>query len=141
MMADVVEDNAIRTGRRSEGLFFSSMSFIAKALSGAGTFLAGQLLALAEFPEHANPATLDPAIPAHLAYLYVPTLLLFYAIGIVALSRYRISKEQHEDNVRRLREGVDSASAPVSGDLPGVEIAAREELVDLGVPAVPRAAE
>jgi GPH family glycoside/pentoside/hexuronide:cation symporter len=141
MMADVVEDSAIRTGRRSEGLFFSSMSFIAKALSGAGAFLAGQLLAVAAFPEHANPATLDPAIPNDLALIYIPTILLFYAIGIVALSRYRISKDQHEDNVRRLKEGVDAASAPVSGDLPGVEIAAREELVDMGVPAVPRPAE
>jgi Na+/melibiose symporter-like transporter len=141
MMADVVEDSAIRTGRRSEGLFFSSMSFIAKALSGAGAFLAGQLLALADFPERANPATLNPAIPNDLALFYIPTLLLFYGIGIVALSRYRISKEQHEDNVRRLREGVDTASAPVFDDLPAVEIAAREAAVDVGVPAVPRPAE
>src|SRR5262249_16790181 len=43
MIADVVEDNAVRTGRRSEGLFFAGMSFIAKILQGAGVVLAGLL--------------------------------------------------------------------------------------------------
>src|SRR5258706_1815957 len=51
MIADVVEDNAVRTGRRSEGLFFSGMSFIAKILQGAGIVLAGL------FPSGLHPET------------------------------------------------------------------------------------
>ena len=104
MMADVVEDSAVRTGRRSEGLFFASIAFINKLLSGAGTFLAGLLLQLANFPEHANPLTLDPSVPRHLALLYLPAVVGFYGFGIVVLSRYRISKAQHEENVRLLSE-------------------------------------
>ncbi|HEY1707070.1 MAG TPA: MFS transporter [Rhizomicrobium sp.] len=131
MMADVVEDSALKTGRRSEGLFFSSMSFISKALSGAGTFLAGQLLGLVHFPEHANPATLDPAVPHNLALLYVPALVLFYGTGIVVLSRYRISKTQHEENVRRLNEALVTASP----DTPAVELAARNVTDNVIIPA------
>ena len=105
MMADVVDASAVQTGRRSEGLIFASVAFINKLISGAGTFLAGIFLQLAQFPEHANPATLDPLIPRHLAMYYLPGILLFYGIGIFVLSRYRISKEQHEENVRLLTEG------------------------------------
>jgi GPH family glycoside/pentoside/hexuronide:cation symporter len=38
MIADVVEDSELKTGRRSEGLFFSAASLIAKAVSGVGIF-------------------------------------------------------------------------------------------------------
>jgi Na+/melibiose symporter-like transporter len=141
MMADVVDDSALRTGRRSEGLFFASMGFIAKMLSGAGTFLAGQLLSFAQFPDHANPATIDPAVVRHLAELYLPCLVGFYAVGIVLLSRYRISREQHEDNVRRLNEGIAMASPksmPPAGT-PAVELAAEEAPLVSAIAAAPPA--
>jgi Na+/melibiose symporter-like transporter len=114
MMADVVDASAVQTGRRSEGLMFASVAFINKLLSGAGTFLAGIFLQLAQFPDHANPATLDPVIPRHLALLYLPGILFFYGIGMYVLSRYRISKEQHEENVRLLSESeAETAAATV----------------------------
>jgi glycoside/pentoside/hexuronide:cation symporter, GPH family len=114
MMADVVDASAVQTGRRSEGLLFASVAFINKLLSGAGTFLAGIFLQLAQFPDHANPATIDVNIPRHLAMLYLPGILLFYGIGIFVLSRYKISKAQHEENVRLLTEGeAELASATV----------------------------
>jgi Na+/melibiose symporter-like transporter len=141
MMADVVEDSAVKTGRRSEGLFFSSMAFIAKALSGAGTLIAGQILAVIGFPDHATPATIDPQVVQDLGIIYVPVIAGFYGVGILCLSRYRITKEQHEENLRRLNEGVDAAAAPIAAGMPAVEIAAREEPADILVPAVPRPAE
>ncbi|HWD26309.1 MAG TPA: MFS transporter [Rhizomicrobium sp.] len=104
MTADIVEDSAVRTGRRSEGLFFSAVAFINKLLSGAGTFLAGLLLAAANFPEHANPATLDPAVPTRLIELYLPAMIFFYGIGMLVLSRYRIDRAAHEENIRLLSE-------------------------------------
>jgi Na+/melibiose symporter-like transporter len=115
MMADVVDDSALKTGRRSEGLFFAFIGFITKLLSGAGTLIAGQLLFLAHFPDHADPATIDPAVVRHLALLYLPCIVGFYGIGIIALSRYRISREQHEENVRMLTEaGAENAVAFVT---------------------------
>jgi Na+/melibiose symporter-like transporter len=115
MMADVVDASAVQTGRRSEGLLFASVAFVNKLLSGAGTFLAGIFLQLAQFPEHANPVTLNPGIPRHLAMLYLPAILFFYGIGMFILSRYKISKEQHEENVRLLTEGeAELAAATVT---------------------------
>jgi len=113
MLADVVEDSARRTGRRSEGLFFAANAFVQKAVSGAGPLVAGILLtALVHFPEHANPATLDPAIPRKLALFFFPVSFTLYAIALICLSFYRIDRATHEENVRKLAE--DSLRAPVA---------------------------
>jgi Na+/melibiose symporter-like transporter len=104
MMADVVEYAALETGRRSEGTFFAAISLMNKAVSGAGIFLAGQMMALANFPERANPATLDPAILHRLLLIYVPTGILLHVGAIVAFLRYPITRKDHEANVRRLHE-------------------------------------
>jgi GPH family glycoside/pentoside/hexuronide:cation symporter len=111
MLADVVEDSQRRTGRRSEGLFFSANSFILKAISGSGALMAGTLLALAHFPAKANPASLDPEIPRQLALLYMPSVFALYAIALVCLSFYRIDRGTHEENLRVLAEAA-ARSAP-----------------------------
>ena len=119
MIADVVDDAAVKTGRRSEGLFFAAMGFIAKALSGAGNFLATQLLFFVGFPEHANPATIDPEVVRHLAMVYLPALVILYGTGMTILSRYKITRAQHEANLRQLA-GVPSAEvqAVATGPVP-----------------------
>jgi GPH family glycoside/pentoside/hexuronide:cation symporter len=114
MMADVVEHAALETGRRSEGTFFAAISLMNKAVSGAGIFLAGQMMALAKFPEHANPATLDPAILHRLLLIYVPTGILLHVGAIVAFLRYPITRKDHEANVLRLRD-ITPSLAPEPG--------------------------
>ena len=114
MLADVVEDNELRTKRRSEGLFFAAQSFVAKALSGTGAFIAGLMLAAVHFPQKANPATLDPLIVRHLAYIYVPVIALLFTGGMLLMSRYRITRESHQESLRKLEEAAELAHAPVS---------------------------
>jgi Na+/melibiose symporter-like transporter len=102
MLADVVEDSELRTGRRSEGLFFAARSLVTKAVSGVGGFLATALLAIVHFPAHADPARIDPSIPKHLALVYFPTVFLLYAVALGCLSFYRIDRATHEENLRKL---------------------------------------
>jgi GPH family glycoside/pentoside/hexuronide:cation symporter len=101
MMADVVDDSARKTGRRSEGLFFAFIGFIGKLLSGAGTAVAGQVLQFAGMNGKGTP---PPEAVHRLAIYYLPCMVLFYGIGIVLLSRYRISRELHQENIRVLNE-------------------------------------
>lgn len=114
MLADIVEDNELRTTRRSEGLYFAASSFVAKAISGTGAFIAGQMLGIVHFPQHANPATLDPAIVRHLAYIYLPVITLLFTAGMIAMSRYRITRASHLENLRKLEETAVLAQTPVS---------------------------
>jgi len=102
MLTDVVEENAISTGRRSEGLFFAANSFMQKTTSAAGVFLSGLLLALVRFPAHAQPGHIDMEIVRHLALVYLPALILLYGVAMVFLGFYRITRESHEENLKRL---------------------------------------
>jgi glycoside/pentoside/hexuronide:cation symporter, GPH family len=107
MIADVVEDSQLSTGRRSEGLFFAASSFIQKAVSGIGVFLSSLLLALVGFPAHARPGAVDPAIVRHLVLIYVPVLAVLYLTTVVLLSFYRINRDSHQANLRKLAAAGD----------------------------------
>jgi len=95
MTADVVEDSELRTGRRSEGLFFSATAFVNKAVSGVGIFASGLLLWVVGFPDGARPGQIDPQVVRDLGAVYAPTLVGFYVCAALALVGYRITRESH----------------------------------------------
>jgi Na+/melibiose symporter-like transporter len=106
MIADIVEDSQLKTGRRSEGLFFAARSLVAKAVSGVGGFVAGALVAFVHLPAGADPAKLDPQIPINLALVYFPVVFTLYAVALGCIAFYRIDRKTHEDNLRQLSEGT-----------------------------------
>jgi Na+/melibiose symporter-like transporter len=114
MLADVVEDSARKTGRRSEGLFFAGNSFLAKAVTGFGVFASGVLLWLTGFPTAAVPGKVDPAIVHHFVATYVMVGGGLYIVGMVILSRFPITRDTHKENLRRLAGEFAQAHEPVA---------------------------
>jgi Na+/melibiose symporter-like transporter len=110
MMADVVEDAAVTTGQRSEGLLFAANGLIAKCIVGVGTFFSGLVLAWVGFPQHATPGQVDPAILYHLAIVFVPIAVTFSAIAITVLMFYDIDRSTHRSNVERLATASERGS-------------------------------
>jgi Na+/melibiose symporter-like transporter len=102
MMADVVEDSELRTGRRSEGLFVSVSAFVAKAVSGVGIFVSSAILALIAFPRDAQPGQVAPEVIDRLGLTYICVVAVLYAGAILAISLYRITRADHDANVRKL---------------------------------------
>ena len=103
MMADIVEDSQLRTGRRSEGLFFSANAFVQKAVSGLGGLISGIILAIAHFPATAKPGQLPPGVVTHLAWIYMPIVLGMYALSMLTIAFYTITRESHERAVAALK--------------------------------------
>jgi Na+/melibiose symporter-like transporter len=106
MIADVVEDSQVKTGRRSEGLFFAASAFTGKLVSAGGLFFAGLILGLVAFPVAARPGEVDPHILTRLVWAYMP---LYAALSLTAfgfLSFYDIDRHRHEDNLRRAAEAA-----------------------------------
>jgi GPH family glycoside/pentoside/hexuronide:cation symporter len=104
MIADVVEDSEVSTGRRSEGTFFAANSFAQKAVNGLGVIVAGQLLAYVQFPTQAGLGEVPTNTLYDLAAVYIPALWGFYLIAIVMMGFYRISRDKHVENLNTLAE-------------------------------------
>ncbi len=104
MVADVVEDNAVKTGVRSEGLLFATNGLAPKFTAGLGALFAGVLVTVVRFPLHAAQGSVPAALMRHLVLLYLPTYAALVAASIGVLVFYRIDRSTHERNLDRLDE-------------------------------------
>lgn len=104
MMADLVEQAELKTGRRAEGVFFSATTFTQKLVSGIGVMAAGFVLAAAAFPKGADPAHVPPEALWRLGAYYVPLILTFWMSMVTVIAFYKIDRSSHEDNLRKLAE-------------------------------------
>lgn len=105
MVADIVEDSEVVTGRRSEGVFVAANSFVQKAVSGIGIFGSSLLLGVIGFPRGAQPGQVAPEVIHRLGLVYAPTIVVLNLIALAFLSTYGISRASHEANLRRLERG------------------------------------
>jgi glycoside/pentoside/hexuronide:cation symporter, GPH family len=111
MLADLVEQAEVRTGRRNEGIFFAANTFVRKSVQGLGVMAASFVLTLAQFPTGANPSQVEPDSLWRLGATYVPAIWLVWACMIFAVSRYRLSRAGHEANLRTLSDRAAGESA------------------------------
>ncbi len=107
MIADVVEDSELKTGRRQEGVFFAAIAFAAKATTGFGIFAAGLIIGGIHFPKGVKPGAIDPAILHSLGVVYVPTQIALYGTATLLLLGYRITRASHHDTLGRLAAAAD----------------------------------
>jgi Na+/melibiose symporter-like transporter len=120
MVADVVEDNAVKTGVRSEGLLFATNGLVPKFTAGLGAFFAGVLVTVVRFPAHAVQGSVPPDLIRHLVLLYLPTYVVLVAASIAVLGFYRIDRRAHEHNLERLKEmaSLGLIDEPIDDDPP-----------------------
>lgn len=102
MMADLVEQSELRTGRRSEGVFFSSITFIRKSVQGFGLMMASLVLHWAKFPSGATVEQVSDEAVWRLGAYYVPTILIIWMLMMAVISAYRLDRAEHEENLRKL---------------------------------------
>lgn len=102
MIADLVEDSEIRTARRSEGVFFASVTFVRKVVQGFGAMMAATILTLSEFPVGATPGTVPEEALITFALYYVPTVFTVWMLMIFSISFYQVDREKHQQNLQSL---------------------------------------
>ncbi len=105
MMADVVDEDELRSGMRREGVCFGIMNLGEKLASGGALLLSGVLLSrfvhLAPGTEIQTPRVIERI---GISYGIIPGLLLVCAIALVM--RFRLDRRTVLDIQRRLRERV-----------------------------------
>ncbi|MFL9839377.1 MFS transporter [Sphingomonas sp. ST-64] len=103
MLADVVEDSALKTGRHEAGTFFAASSFMQQCSTAVGIFLAGRLLIWADFPAKPAPGQVSEEAIRSLVIHYIPCSIGLWSLGALFLLFYPITKAKHEANVAALR--------------------------------------
>lgn len=112
MVADIVEDSELQTGRRSEGIFFAGISFIRKLSQGAGVITASMVLAVAGLSQGGGVDAATPEEIRMLGWGYGISLLTAWTLMLTCISFYRISRESHADNLEKLRLRQSQQDAP-----------------------------
>ena len=102
MIADLVEDSEVQTGRRSEGVFFASMTFIKKFVQGFGVLMATTILTMAQFPAGVAPGEVPSDALFRLGAYYVPAVVTVWMLMIVFISKYSVSRDTHNANLSKL---------------------------------------
>lgn len=103
LVADVVEDAEVKTGRRSEGLLMSANNLLRKAVSSGGVLVATTVLTFIGFPDKAQRGQVPEEVLRDLGLAYIPMIVGFYAIGIALISTYSINRGRHMENLEKLR--------------------------------------
>jgi Na+/melibiose symporter-like transporter len=102
MLADLVEDSEVKTGRRSEGVFNAAETFVDKSVRGLGVMAASGVLTLAALPTGAKVEAVGADTLWWMGALYVPLVLTLWLSMIAVIAQYRIDEAKHAENLRRL---------------------------------------
>jgi len=99
MIANTVEWMEKKTGKRSDGTIFSTLTFIGKLIAGLGKFIAGLLLTYLGFKANAvqSPAVLDGLFQSMTIIPGIGSLLM-----ILPLFFYNIDEKTHRNLVEEL---------------------------------------
>jgi GPH family glycoside/pentoside/hexuronide:cation symporter len=102
MMADIVEDSEVKTGLRSEGVFFAGSFFVQKCTSGIGILFAGTILAVAGFPKKAVPGLVPSTTIDRLTIIYALVYLVIAILGASMFRKFPFGRSEHEARLARL---------------------------------------
>ena len=114
MVADIVDEQELETGRRQEGIFFAAVSFAGKATSGLGGLVAGVSLDLIDWPQGEairTAADVDPEVIVRLGLLFGPGVAVFGFATVWMFSLYRLDRDAHAAILVELKTRRETASA------------------------------
>ena len=104
MVTDIAEQNEVNTGRRSEGIILSTLSFVQKCASALGTLAGGLIIDFIAFPENAIVGQVSSDTLFDLGLVYGPLILTLYLAACFFVSRYRISREDFSTALTELEK-------------------------------------
>ncbi len=112
MMADVVEDSQMRTGRRNEGVFFAGSFFVQKCTSGIGIAAAGALLWLADFPTAAKAGQVPVAAIDRLTLLFILIYATLSVCAALLFTRFPFGRAEHDARLAQIGAAAEREGTP-----------------------------
>jgi GPH family glycoside/pentoside/hexuronide:cation symporter len=117
MLADTIDLQELKTGRRQEGVFAAALAFSGKATAGVGAVIAGFLLGqVVRWPSNVDLHHIDPDVVTRLGLVAGVLAPLLFAIPLALGSRYSITREKHMLTRQELERRRSAANAPAPDD-------------------------
>ncbi|MEM8767166.1 MAG: MFS transporter [Pseudomonadota bacterium] len=107
MVADIVDEHELKTGKRQEGIFFASVSFSGKFTTGIGNVVGGIALDLISWPRGVaiqTAADVPPETIVWLGLVYGPIVSGFAVVSVWCYTKHRLNRERHRQIVAELTE-------------------------------------
>lgn len=104
MMADVTDEDELRTGRRREGLFFGATSFAAKAFFGVGSQIAGVIFDAVGLEKGMEVADAPATVVRDLGMTLGFSVLILIGLSLMLFARFDLSR----DRCARMRAELDA---------------------------------
>ncbi len=105
MVADIADEQELKSGKRQEGIFFAASSFANKCTTGFGNIIAGIALDLISWPRGAHIQSAAD-VPAEtittLGVLYGPIVAGFAVVCVWCYGHYDLTRERHQGIVLAL---------------------------------------
>ena len=101
MFSDIVEDEAIKTKTRSEGLVFSANNLLNKLVANFGILASGFMLTWAGF-DIAETLLEKEVAASYLALVWIISGAVAGTLSIVMLLRYQITRFDHDQQLEGL---------------------------------------
>ena len=97
LVADILDEQELKTQRRQEGVFFAAGAFVAKATTGLGALMAGVVIDLVGIRPESLPGTIESSV---LQSLGLFTLVLTGSMALLASVFYNRISMTREDHLR-----------------------------------------
>ena len=116
-LADVSDENELKTGMRQEGMYYSARAFFGKASNAFGHVVAGLALSYIGFPENAVPGELSSEMIFQLGIIDGPFAMVWGFIAVFFYYRYGINRKYHaqiQEQLQIKKEANNSSNQPES---------------------------
>lgn len=106
LIADILDEQELLTGRRQEGTFFAAGTFIAKATTGLGTLLAGVVIDLAGIVPGSAPGSLEQSVLQALGWFTIGIICSLSLVSFWFYSRIQLGRQDHGKILEQLEARV-----------------------------------
>ena len=97
MIADSLDEHELLTGERQEGLFFSLIAFMKKAMTAVGILVSGTILNILNIPRTAAVESIEPGIIWNFGLVVGALIPCGGFLGMWVLTRYDLKKARHAE--------------------------------------------
>ena len=117
MVADIVDEHQLKSGRRQEGIFFAAVSFSSKCTTGLGSAMAGVALSIIGFPDGVgggDAVVVAPETVRNLGIFFGPGISGLAIVSVWCMSHHNLDRARHAEVQQELAQ---STAAPMSDSL------------------------